>query len=69
MIIDDLIAKHNPGKVYRSLSFEQRQKVERKIFEVGHDRWLCQDYGINYVRPVDGHLTLLAMHELGYFPS
>lgn len=63
--VDDLLEGRDFKEFYQGLSPEQRNAVEKQVFEVGHDLWTCHDWGINYARPDSTQLRAVACYELG----
>lgn len=63
--VDDLLKGRDFREFYRGLSVQQREDVERRVFEIGQDLGVCRDWGINYARPDGTQLCAVACYELG----
>ena len=62
---DDLLTNIDFREFYRGLSPEQRMKVEEHVSDIGQDRGICRDFGINYKDPNMAQLRAVACYELG----
>ncbi len=63
--INDLLGNVDLPQLYAGLLPEKRREVDRRAFEIGHDRGTCRDYGIDYARAKMQELWLAACYELG----